>query len=801
MAHAALATVPAAPRPVAPTAPGTPEPPAPPEPALLLRTLRLGALPVEPRRWQPREALVDQIRAAAERGAGNGAPCVVTGLAGMGKTHLAAAYARTCAAQGWPVVAWITVQPGPDEEAQIVRQLARLGVALGAAGPNDPPRQAATRLLAWLRRRRGQSLLVYDNVRDPSGLRPWLPAGGGAQAVVVGRERGLRALGETVEAGVFTPDEAREFLSRQTGFGADIRTDRLAAALDYFPLTLALAAGLMAGQRVGYGQYLERWYAYHNHQLLGPGQDQPYRRGIAAAILLALAGVEDPTPDAWYRDLNRALVESLSVLDSGGAGHQMLCAAVAPEHHHDPDAVSVVRGALIRLADAALVSFDDGGRNVTVHPTVSRLIRARALESGTMGWVLARSASGLLAGEPPAEADEDPGGFTGMGTWAGPHAELAAWGAHAESLGDHLTELADQTPQGVVDQGVARRVLELQGAAVFRLSGLDLPKPVLDFARRTVSAHERLLGRDHPDTLACRGNLAFVYGRAGHIDESIALYERTLEDYVRSRGDEHPDTFTSRNNLAFVYGQAGRHDESVALYEQTLVDCERILGPDQPDTLKFQVNLANAFEAADRLDEAVEMFQIALDGCERLFGANAPDTRDVRGNLAFACESAGMYEEAVRQYEKTVQHSEFALGPHHRETLILRNNLAYAYESAGRTQDAVALYERTLADRRRFLGPLDVDTLASYNNLAFAYESAGRFEEARVLYETALVGREKVLGAEHPATFAVRQSLAGLDRMMAEQRRRGPLRLWRGGGRDKDAPALAAGTGRRELTA
>jgi tetratricopeptide (TPR) repeat protein len=738
------------------------------EMAVSIRTVRTGGLPSEPRRWQPREALVERVRRMAERGAADGAACVLLGLPGMGKTQLAGAYARSCSALGWPVVAWISIQPGGDEQEQVVRQLARLGRELGAAQPQDEPKQAATKLLAWLRRRRESSLLVYDNIRNPAGVRPWLPTGGAVQAVVTGKQRNLQALGGMVEVGVFTPDEAREFLAKQTGAPDEPDALRLAQALDFLPLTVAQAAGYVAGQRVGYGQYLDRWRSYRTHPLLGPGNDQPYRRGIAAAILLALAGVEDHTPEAWYRDLNRALLESLSVLSPEGARHQLLCAAVAPEHHHNREAVSVVRSALIRLADAALVAFDDGGRNVTAHPTVARLVRARALQSGTMGWVLARSASGLIAGEPPVEADEQG------------QDEVAAWGAHAEALGEQLVELAQHTPPpGRVDPAVAGRVLELQGAAVFRLSGLDLAKPVLEFAQHTVGAHEKLLGSDHPDTLACQGNLAFVYGKAGRTDESIALYEKTLADYERVLGVDHPDTFTSRNNLAYVYGQAGRTDESIELYERTLAECEQALGPDQPDTVKFQINLADAYESAGRLDEAVELYAAALAGCERLFGPNAPDTRDVRGNLAFACESAGRFKEAIDLYETSVVNSEFALGPNHRETLTLRNNLAYAYESAGRIDDAIDLYKSTLADRQRFLGLQDEDTLASYNNLAYAYEGAGQLEEARKLYEIALLGRESTFGPNHPTTIAVRHSLAGLDKVMAEQGRRGISRLRR----------------------
>ncbi|MDW4911440.1 tetratricopeptide repeat protein, partial [Streptomyces sp. ADMS] len=60
----------------------------------------------------------------------------------------------------------------------------------------------------------------------------------------------------------------------------------------------------------------------------------------------------------------------------------------------------------------------------------------------------------------------------------------------------------------------------------------------------------RVLGEDHPDTLASRNNLAYAYQSAGDLGRSIPLYEQTLADRVRVLGEDHPDTLVSRNNLA-----------------------------------------------------------------------------------------------------------------------------------------------------------------------------------------------------------------------------------------------------------
>ena len=82
---------------------------------------------------------------------------------------------------------------------------------------------------------------------------------------------------------------------------------------------------------------------------------------------------------------------------------------------------------------------------------------------------------------------------------------------------------------------------------------------------------------------------------AGRLEQAIPLLERTLADCERILGPDHPDTLASRNNLAAAYQAAGRLEQAIALYERTLADRERVLGPDHPDTLTSRNNLAAAY--------------------------------------------------------------------------------------------------------------------------------------------------------------------------------------------------------------
>jgi hypothetical protein len=88
--------------------------------------------------------------------------------------------------------------------------------------------------------------------------------------------------------------------------------------------------------------------------------------------------------------------------------------------------------------------------------------------------------------------------------------------------------------------------------------------------------------------------LAHAYRTVGRIAEAIPLFERVLADSERVLGKDHPDTLTPRAGLAVTYQDEGRTPEAISLDEQTLADSERILGTDHPDTLTSRNNLAYA---------------------------------------------------------------------------------------------------------------------------------------------------------------------------------------------------------------
>ena len=65
----------------------------------------------------------------------------------------------------------------------------------------------------------------------------------------------------------------------------------------------------------------------------------------------------------------------------------------------------------------------------------------------------------------------------------------------------------------------------------------------------------RVLGRDHPDTLTTRGNIAGWTGECGDRAEALRLSRELLPDRVRVLGRDHPDTLTTRREIARLAGE------------------------------------------------------------------------------------------------------------------------------------------------------------------------------------------------------------------------------------------------------
>jgi tetratricopeptide (TPR) repeat protein len=606
----------------------------------------VGQVPREPLGFVGRD-LIETLTIAAATGRA-AVICAVTGLRGVGKTQLAAAYARQRLTDGWGLVGWINA----ESRQSLVTGLAAVAGRLGVADPRGDSEKSASRLRDELQSRAADGLLVLDNALSPEDVAPFLIATGGTQIVITSTNQEFAQLGVPVNVSVFTSEESVRYLRERAGLTDAEGAGAIAAELGYLPLALAQAAAALSNQRLSWQGYLERLRTVSTGHVLR-GIRGLYPKGVAAALLDSVRTAEadetGTTGNGAADGTTGRLLRVLAVLSPAGVGRDLLAGLAGLPYAVDEAAE--------RCVAWSLLTWSVSGDEIMMHRLLARALRERDQEEGRWQQTVAQALDLLeprLFPEPRALARR---------------AEGSQLAAHVDAVWAATTV---DSPLGL---DLIRRLLRARIWVVRQLAGAADLAAAVEAGTHLLADCAELLGEQDRVTLAARHALAIAYTVSGQLPSARAQYERTLDDRHRLFGDDDPDTLQTLNDYGELNMALKRPEEAARLLEQALRGRQRVLSPDDYLLFESRINLAAAMSETGELAEAIDLDKQTY--AERLatVGSDHLDTDFVRGNLAYKYWLAKRLTEATTLNEELHQNRRRVLGDDHPLTLIAAMNL------------------------------------------------------------------------------------------------------------------------------
>ncbi|MFB7215413.1 tetratricopeptide repeat protein [Streptomyces sp. NPDC056255] len=689
---------------------------------------------------------------------------VLHGTGGVGKTQLAAHYAR----QAWTgdeldVLVWVSASSRPA----IISAFAQAAEELLALEPGDPERSAQA-FLRWLEPKPSGSepvcrwLVVLDDVADPADVaRLWPAKNPYGRTVVTTRRRDAALPGHRIDLGVFTPDQAVaylvDFLAEHGRHDDPDELRALAQDLGHLPLALSQAAAYIVDADIPVG------CSRCTHQ-----QCPSYRLRLAdrASSLASVFPEPGTLPDdqdttvaaTWSLSIERAdnlnpaglarpTLQLAAMLDPNGIPQSVLTSVpartylaqhrtqVAAEQSTADEVTDLdVWGALRALHRLSLIDHDPESpqQSVRIHQLIQRATRDTLRPQDRRQ--AARAAGDAL-----------------LKDWPDPHLPLAqTLRANAQAVmhcaGDTLFS------------GSKHHHLPMHLGACLSEAGQFTA--AVEHFQDFVDRAQATLGPDHPETLDARDNLAKNRGEAGDARGAVEDLAGLLTDRLRIQGPDHPDALSTRTGLARWRGEAGDAAGAAEAFAELLTDHLRVQGPDHPTTLNARTCLAQWRGRAGDAAGAAEAFAELLTDHLRVQGSDHPTTLDTRHRFAdwrgHTGDAAGAAEALAELLADRVR----ALDPDHPETLNDRSCLARWRGEAGDAAGAAEVFAELLTDRLRIQGPDHPSTLDTRISLGRWRGEAGDAAGAADAFAELLTDRLRIQGPDHPDTLKARLGLA-----------------------------------------
>jgi tetratricopeptide (TPR) repeat protein len=653
----------------------------------------------------------------------------VEGMGGVGKTELAIQYSLlNLQLDTYPGgICWLRSRE-EDLGLQIIN-FARTDLDLNPPDDLELPDRVRW---CWKRWREGNALIIFDDVKDYSDIKPYLPPQPSRFKVLITTRLKLD-LPSSLYLAVLTESDALELLRQLIGqekVEQELEiAQELCQRLGYLPLALQLVGRYIKQRDISLDEELRRLEEKGlGHSSMGvPENDHTWtlniKNGVKAAFELSWSELSETAQELGC---------ALSLFALAPIPWSLVESAAVEQDTEE------LEDARVELENLHLLQGQD---TYQLHQLIREFFGTKQTALTIADEQKYNFCSAMI--EVARKIPQTPT-FQEINNFSPfiPHL--------AEAINLHQNWLRNDD-----------LVLPFRGLSYF-YTGQGFYVSALPWLEQCVSVTRERLGEENSDTAQSLNNLAFLYKLLNRYAESEPLYLQALEIRKRIWGGEHFDVATSLNNLAELYRVQGQYIKAEPLHLQALEMRKRIWRGEHLDVAISLNNLAILYHAQGRYIEAESLHLQDLELSKRLLGEDHPHVASSLSNLQGLYKSQGRYKEAEPLCQHSLEMRKRIFGEDHPHVATSLNNLAQLYITQGKYSEAEPLHLKALEMRKRFLGNEHSDVANSLNNLAALYCIQNKHMEAEPLYLEALNIMKRLLGQENVFVAHILNNLAGL---------------------------------------
>lgn len=634
----------------------------------------------------------------------------LSGLGGIGKTHIAIEYAHRFRSN-YSAVLWVRAETRDILLADVVT----LAELLNLSEKDEPDQDRVVKVVKqWLNTTENW-LLILDNVEDFTMIADILPSEKRGHILLTTRAQSTGTLARRIDVEQMEANEGALFLLRRAKL---IEPDALledtpdalwttataiSRIMDGLPLALDQAGAYVEETGCGLSDYLDHYQARRAILLDRRGnQIGDHPESVSTTLSLSFEKVEQTHPAA------AELLQLCAFLDADAIpeeiiteGASELCSLLQPLA---TDALAL-DSALATLRQYSLLRRNAEHKTLTIHRLVQAVLKERMDERMHYHW-----------------AEQT----VRVVNRAFPESHKATMWPWCLRCLPHALACVDLIDQWKMASREAGRLLNQTGS-YFREHAQYIQAEVLLCKARDIRI--QVVGMEHLDVAESLEDLAGLYHCQGKYDETEALLQQSLRIREQQLGLQHSSVAQSLNNLALLYWTQSRHGEAEVLYLRALTIQEKQLSPEYFHVVRSLSGLALLYRDQGKYDQAEPLFQRALTVLEQQFGSEHLDTAQALNNLGVFYRVQGRYTEAEPLLQRALNIRELQPGTQHPSTAQTLNNLAKLSAEQGKHIQATLLFQRALTIREQQLGLEHPDTVGTRESYAALLRKTERAEE------------------------------------------------------------------------